>query len=597
MRQKTVRKKKAGRFLTLVLAGAMTLSMSGTAAFAAPNEDIVVQGEGGEGDPTGEDIYNESLAQIVEDLDALVADVEEYIDTLIPELSDLISEKIAEAKEVIADATEKAEQLVAEAKEKGEQFIADAKEKAQQLITAAKEKAQQLIATAKEKGGQYVADAKEKAQQIIAAAKEKGEQFLTAAKEKYETLIAAAKEKGEEFVTAVKAKGEELLAKANETVEQLKQLLAEAKEKGEQFIAEAKAAAAEKYAKAKEAAEKIIADAKDKAPEIIEQAKETAAKVLAEAKEEGEALLTAAKEKAAKLIADVKEKAPEAIETVKETIQQLLEEARKLITLKDPTVELPPAGKDLTANKKAQALVTEGECTGGTYYYALGDDDMIAPEFDGDEDIEDAKWSTEVPTAKAKGTYYVWYMIVGDLFYNDTEPECVISTISQWKKYSKGWKYELADGTCPKNEWMEIEGTWYFFDKDGYMEENAYREGYYLKKSGAWDGGKKKAGWKHNSTGWWYCLPDGSWLAKVWMKIDGKWYYFKADGYMAESEYVDGYYLGRDGAWDGIPKASWKQDSKGWYYIDTKGWYPKNRTLVIDGKSYNFDAKGYCLNP
>ena len=112
---------------------------------------------------------------------------------------------------------------------------------------------------------------------------------------------------------------------------------------------------------------------------------------------------------------------------------------------------------------------------------------------------------------------------------NDTEPVCIISTISQWKKYSKGWRYEMPDESYPQNAWMKIDGKWYFFDEDGYMEENAYREGYYLKKNGAWDGVNKKAGWRKTSTGWWYSLPDGSWLAKTWKKIDGKWYYFDED--------------------------------------------------------------------
>ena len=570
MKQKTMRKKKAGRFLTLVLAAAMSLSLSGTPVFAAPaGDDIVVQNEGGEGDPVEmDDVFSESLQQIMEDLKVLLADVQDYIDTLVPELSERISEKIAEAKEA------------------AEEFVADAKEKAEQLLADTKEKAEQFIADAKEKGEQFIADAKEKAEQLIVDAKEKGEAF-----------VSAAKEKGEQLVTAVKENSEALLEKAKETAEQLKQSLTEAKEKAEEFIANAKAAAAEKYAQAKEAAEKIIADVKDQAPEVIEKAKEAAEKVLAEAKEAGEKLLTAAKEKAAGLIATVKEKVPAKIEEVKEVIGKLIEEAKKLIVLKDPVVESEPAGKALTYNKKAQALVTEGECKGGTYYYALGEDPIFAPEYDVDEDIEDTAWSTEVPTAKDKGTYYVWYMIVGNLLYNDTEPVCIISTISQWKKYSKGWRYEMPDESYPQNAWMKIDGKWYFFDEDGYMEENAYREGYYLKKNGAWDGVNKKAGWRKTSTGWWYSLPDGSWLAKTWKKIDGKWYYFHADGYIAECEYVNGYYIGKDGAWDGSKKASWKQDSNGWYYSDTSGWYAKNRTLVIDGKSYTFNAKGYCVNP
>lgn len=570
MKQKITWKKKADRFLTLVLAAAMSLSLSGTPVFAAPaDDDIVVHDEEGEGDPAEiDDVFSESLQQIKEDLKVLVADVEDYINTLVPELTERVSEKIAEAKEA-------AKELVVDAKEKGEQLLADAQEKAEKLI-----------ADAKEKGEQFIADAKEKGEQLIADAREKGEQ-----------LVADAKEKGEQLVATVKEKGEALLEKAKETTEQLKQSLTEAKAKAEEFLTKAKEAAAENYAKAKETAEKIIADAKDKAPEVIEQAKEASSKVLAEAKEAVEKLLTAAKEKADELVATVKEKAPEKIEQVKELIGKLIEEAKKLIVLKDPVAETEPAGKNLTYNKKAQALVSEGECTGGTYYYALGEDDIIAPEYDGDEDITDAKWSPEVPTAKKKGTYYVWYMIVGDLLYNDTEPVCVVSTISQWKKYSSGWRYEMPDDSYPQNEWMKIDGKWYFFDKDGYMEENAYREGYYLKKNGAWDGVNKKAGWRKTSTGWWYSLPDGSWLAKTWKKINGKWYYFHADGYIAECEYVDGYYIGKDGAWDGSRKASWKQDSNGWYYGDASGWYAKNRTLVIDGKSYSFDAKGYCVNP
>ena len=122
MKQKTMRKKKAGRFLTLVLAAAMSLSLSGTPVFAAPaGDDIVVQNEGGEGDPVEmDDVFSESLQQITEDLKVLLADVQDYIDTLVPELSERISEKIAEAKEA-------AEEFVADAKEKAEQLLADTK--------------------------------------------------------------------------------------------------------------------------------------------------------------------------------------------------------------------------------------------------------------------------------------------------------------------------------------------------------------------------------------------------------------------------------------------------------------------------------------
>jgi hypothetical protein len=55
------------------------------------------------------------------------------------------------------------------------------------------------------------------------------------------------------------------------------------------------------------------------------------------------------------------------------------------------------------------------------------------------------------------------------------------------------------------------------------------------------------AEWKQDNTGWWYKV-DNSWLIG-WMNIDGKYYYFSSNGYMAHDAIIDGYYLGADGAW------------------------------------------------
>ena len=54
------------------------------------------------------------------------------------------------------------------------------------------------------------------------------------------------------------------------------------------------------------------------------------------------------------------------------------------------------------------------------------------------------------------------------------------------------------------------------------------------------------ASWRQNSKGWWYTVDSS---ATGWMKIDGKWYYFYSDGYMAHDTIIDGFKLGSDGAW------------------------------------------------
>jgi len=55
------------------------------------------------------------------------------------------------------------------------------------------------------------------------------------------------------------------------------------------------------------------------------------------------------------------------------------------------------------------------------------------------------------------------------------------------------------------------------------------------------------ASWRQNSTGWWYTVGN-SW-ATGWAKLDGKWYYFDSNGYMAHDTTIEGFKLGSDGAW------------------------------------------------
>lgn len=56
--------------------------------------------------------------------------------------------------------------------------------------------------------------------------------------------------------------------------------------------------------------------------------------------------------------------------------------------------------------------------------------------------------------------------------------------------------------------------------------------------------------WRSDSHGWWYAEDDGSYPVSQWREINGKHYYFGADGYMlAGTTTPDGYQVGADGAW------------------------------------------------
>ena len=166
------------------------------------------------------------------------------------------------------------------------------------------------------------------------------------------------------------------------------------------------------------------------------------------------------------------------------------------------------------------------------------------------------------------------------------------ATPAKWKKNSKGWWYEDAKGWYPKDEWQRIDGAWYYFDSEGYLETRAYRKGYYLSGSGVCSH-EKVGSWRKTNRGWWYSLSDGTYLKKTWAKIDGSWYYFNEEGYMVTEEWRDGYYLSKSGEWTYKLKAGWRKNAKGWWFGDSSGWYAKETTVTIDGKQYSFDAKGY----
>lgn len=77
-----------------------------------------------------------------------------------------------------------------------------------------------------------------------------------------------------------------------------------------------------------------------------------------------------------------------------------------------------------------------------------------------------------------------------------------------------------------------------------------------------------KTGWKTDGKNVWYVKEDGSIYKKTFKTIDGKRYYFDANGYRA---------------------SGWKKISKKYYYFDTKTGEQKKGWLTLSGKKYYLD--------
>ena len=133
------------------------------------------------------------------------------------------------------------------------------------------------------------------------------------------------------------------------------------------------------------------------------------------------------------------------------------------------------------------------------------------------------------------------------MLFNYSTASKVEASMGSWKSDANGWWYDL-DGSYARG-WREIDGYWYFFTSTGYMDYSEYRDGCWLNADGTWNTAYSGGHWASDSTGWWYTDNSGWYPVSTWLWIDGSCYYFKASGYIAHDEYVDGYYLDSSGVY------------------------------------------------
>jgi glucan-binding YG repeat protein len=198
------------------------------------------------------------------------------------------------------------------------------------------------------------------------------------------------------------------------------------------------------------------------------------------------------------------------------------------------------------------------------------------------------------------------------------------STYSNWYYFTT--VEEVATG------WTKIGGDWYYFDTNGKQlgrEDNIVSIGakhYAFDENGKllqYHAGLYKApkvkdpsGEEHESD-WYYLATDGEVLSG-WKKIDGKWYYFRGDGYYGYGKMVcmegglfraddeKNYYFAKGGALL-TDDAGWKKFSRKfienyynysadyiWCYVDNNG-VAATGLQTIGGKKYYFNSRGVMI--
>lgn len=126
------------------------------------------------------------------------------------------------------------------------------------------------------------------------------------------------------------------------------------------------------------------------------------------------------------------------------------------------------------------------------------------------------------------------------------------SGYSKWLQDENGWKLQYADGTMAAGvsvaaddgrtyerlTWKLINGAWYAFGADGYAESGLIFD---------------------PDLGGTFYIDINTGMKTGWQMIDGKWYYFNPisdgkRGIMFTDAWIDGWYVDKDGIWNGEAK-------------------------------------------
>ena len=108
--------------------------------------------------------------------------------------------------------------------------------------------------------------------------------------------------------------------------------------------------------------------------------------------------------------------------------------------------------------------------------------------------------------------------------------------VNCWQKINQKWYYFDGNGYLAQNQYV---GNW-----DGYTA------GYWwVDKDGVWTGSEPYTWHISKDKRWWFGIASGNYVSNEWKQISGKWYYFDKDGYLLTSQYIGTYWVNENGEW------------------------------------------------
>ena len=153
-----------------------------------------------------------------------------------------------------------------------------------------------------------------------------------------------------------------------------------------------------------------------------------------------------------------------------------------------------------------------------------------------------------------------------------------------WIKLTDKWYYSNSSGKISQEKWEKIGNSWYYFDKNGIMLSNTIFNGYLFSNSGA----MPTNSWVKINEQWYYAQASGKPTQLKWENIGNTWYFFNAEGAMASNQWKGNYFLKASGA---MANKEWIFDKtyNSWFYIKAGGKYAANEWIG----SYYLKSGGY----
>ena len=204
----------------------------------------------------------------------------------------------------------------------------------------------------------------------------------------------------------------------------------------------------------------------------------------------------------------------------------------------------------------------EGLVIGGKNYYFMENGRMFTS-----GSMDGIGYADSNGIFAADGWYGSMYFVSGNAVWNDTME-------------INGKYYLFVDGQSTAGYW-KVDGDFYYFDGKGNKTLKSFA-----------------TGWNKIGTDWYYVSEAGTMYRNISIKIGSEYYYFNSYGVMAKNYlYQRPYYNyeGRSFLYYGADgkriKNCWKQVDGRWYYFDANGWSLVGKHK-IGGKWYIFGMNG-----